>query len=238
MESQENKQHWNELGSSYSKAWFSKAKQFMAAREKGFIQKYFKKTTGNSVLDMGVGNGRIIDAILEVASPETKIDGLDISEKMIEVCTKKFANEARVNRLQLCDVSSSSICYDGPYSFITSIRVLKYNKNWQEMIKKTYAVLNKGGIYVFTIPNANSLNYFSNYYIKDYKTTYRELVAFLERTGFKVMEIRTFTRIPDVFYDMSSNKIYVWVLTRTEVLLDFLFGPRLFGRKFFVAVQK
>lgn len=236
--SDKNKAHWEELGKSYDYVWKSPARKMLSDKEIGFVNFYLAKTTGVKVLDIGIGTGRILTELIKVSPKELEIYGLDISQQMVRVCRNKFKNSNKIKEIKVCDLSKENLCYKDNFDFITAIRVLKYNKNWQEIIKKVYGSLGKNGIFVFTMLNKNSLNKFSRYPIPTYKTDLKEIKIFLGDTGFKILEIRTFTRIPDFFYDLFDNYYWSILLNVQERFLELVFGKNKFGRILFISAIK
>ena len=60
MKIDKNKQHWDKLGIGYSNAWVGKAKQFMSLKEMSFINTFLLRKKPKNILDIGIGNGRIL----------------------------------------------------------------------------------------------------------------------------------------------------------------------------------
>ena len=100
MQRDKNKSHWNELGDKYPRAWEKEAKQWMSQRELNFISDYFRKEN-MVVLDIGSGNGRILDYHLKCGHAK-KIYGIDISEEMVKICKKRFKNNEQVMNVAVC----------------------------------------------------------------------------------------------------------------------------------------
>ena len=126
MQRDKNKSHWNELGDKYPRAWEKEAKQWMSQRELNFISKYFEEED-MAALDIGVGNGRILDHHLRCGYA-SKIYGIDISEEMVRICQNRFRDSEKVISIAVCDISRKEIPFNIKFDFITSIRMLKYNK--------------------------------------------------------------------------------------------------------------
>lgn len=226
------------MNTSYSDVWKSQAKQAMHAKEIGFINRYLHEHKPATILDIGIGTGRILKNLIEHSSGNAKIFGIDVAENMVTASSRKFGQEKKVLHLRVCDLVKDEIPFQENFDFVTAIRVLKYNKNWQKILEKVHKKLNQDGIFIFTMLNNNSLNRFSKYPIPIFKTTKSDLKKILEEKGYEILEIRTFTRIPDIFYDFSDNWLYVKVLMAKENLLALLLGKTLFGRIFFIACKK
>ncbi len=63
--------------------------------EKKFIIENLKNSS--NVLDVGCGDGRIIDGLLSLSLKSMKIFGIDISKDSVALCKKKFAGISNVS---------------------------------------------------------------------------------------------------------------------------------------------
>jgi ubiquinone/menaquinone biosynthesis C-methylase UbiE len=238
----ENKNHWDNLNINYDKVWQSVAKHEMHKKEMAFISYYLKIKKPKTILDIGCGTGRILNNLINYTSPETEIYAIDISEKMVKLCREKFKDEKKIKSVEVVDIAKDQININKNFDFITAIRVLKYNKNWPEILEKIYQQLNPGGIFIFTMPNKNSINRFADRYsswnIPIYRTTPKEIKYILKDIGYKILEIRSFTKIPDFFYDKSTNKFFAKLIIFLEKALEIILGKVFLGRILFLAVEK
>jgi len=240
MESDKNKNHWDKMNVNYSRAWQSKAKQEMSQRELGFINKYLTDYLPRTILDIGVGNGRILDNIVKNSRGQSQIFGLDISENMVNICREKFKNESAVKKIEVCDISREEICFDDNFDLITAIRVLQYNKNWAEILERIFRKLVKGGVCIFTMPNSHSItalrkDTFSEHKIPIRYANKKRMEKILAGIGYRVIEARGFSKIPNIFYDINDNYFYVKSLLRSEKFLEKIFGKSLLSRVLFFA---
>lgn len=84
-----NRDHWDGLGEKYSNVWKSPAKQALSNAELGFVSKHLIGTRVKNVLDIGVGNGRIIDELLK--TPRLKrYEGLILRKIWLRLLAKSF----------------------------------------------------------------------------------------------------------------------------------------------------
>lgn len=243
MYSKENKKYWEDTNINYSKVWQSRGRQEMSKRELNFIDKCLFKYSPRRILDIGMGNGRILENLIKFSSEQAEIFGIDVSEQMVKICREKFKNENKVQQISVCDLSQENICFNENFDFITMIRVLKYNKNWQEMIKKVYDQLNSGGVYIFTMPNKISISYFSGDTFSEKNipilyTSYNELRKILASVDFKLVEFRAFSKMPNFLYHICQNKFYVKSLLFIEKALEIILGKSFLGRELFVVCIK
>jgi ubiquinone/menaquinone biosynthesis C-methylase UbiE len=243
MYAKKNKEYWEKCNINYSKVWEPLGRQEMSKLELNFITKYLLKYSPNRILDVGVGNGRILENLIKFSLKKSKIFGIDVSSQMVNICRNKFNLENKIKKISVCDLSQEDICFEGNFDFITMIRVLKYNKNWEKMIKKVYGKLISGGVYIFTMPNKISISglsgdTFSDKNIPIIYSSQSEIKNILTKFGFKIVEIRAFSKMPNFFYHIFQNKIYVKFLIFIERILDVIFGKAFLGRELFIVCEK
>lgn len=232
--------YWSNIGTSYNNTWKLKTRKEMAKRELGFINYYLEKYEPEKILDIGVGTGRILDNLAKNTSNNTEIYGIDLAEEMVSFCRQKYKKNKKVKLIKTCDISKENINVGNKFDFITAIRVLKYNKNWQEVLKKIYKKLNKRGVLIFTMPNYNSINRFVKHKIPTYRTTVNELKNVLRNTGYEILAIKSFSKLPDILYDYLFPNSYLFAKTIIflEKALELMLGKTLMGRILFIAVIK
>jgi len=233
-----NKEHWNEVGVNYNNSWESYGKKEMSKKETGFIIKYLKKINPTLLLDLGVGTGRILKTLSENTKTNSEIYGLDISSVMVAICKEKFKDNKKIKEIKIRDIANKDNFLKNKFDFITAIRVLKYNENWRLIIKKVYNHLNSGGIFVFTMPNSKSINRFFKGAISMHRTSTKELRKVSAGSGFEILEIRSFTKLPDFFYDISKNLLLAKCTLFVEKILELIFGKIFLGRVLFIAVKR
>lgn len=234
-----NKEHWNDLGGAYSSAWRSKAKQGLSAKETRFIQSYVKAYAPQKILEIGVGNGRILASILSSSPNDCEVYGIDISEKMATYCKNKFAHHKKLKNISVQNISKEPLPDSPTYDFVVAIRVLKYNPDWKTMVGQVASTLKKDGVFVFSQLNKNSISRYGNYEIPTYPTTTQEIKNTLSEYGLSVCEMSSFTRLPDIVYEqMPNSSAYASIVNFSEHLLHTVLGRTLLGRMLFVAAKK
>jgi SAM-dependent methyltransferase len=232
-----NKQYWDNFNKRYSNNWKEAPRVALSGRELGFINKYLNKINANKILDIGVGNGRILQNYIENSGDNTEIYGLDISEKMKAVCEQMFHDEKKIKSIVVCDTSADGICFENTFDFVSAVRVVKYNKNWVKIIENVYKKLNKDGVFVFTMLNKNSISRFADYGVPIYLTNKTEMESILKKNNFEVLEIKSFSKLPAFLY-LINNNFYAKILINIEKLLEKILGKIIFGKEFFIAVRK
>ena len=151
---------------------------------------------------------------------------------------KRFGKNPKIVDLRQLNISNELHKLNKKYQFITAIRTIKYNKNWKSILNGLNTKLAPGGIIVFDMLNKNSLNFFSRYDIPLYRTTKKELKDTLGKANFDLLEIKSLSRIPDYFYEISNNALASRVLFTVERLLTLVFGKTMFGRILYVAAKE
>lgn len=243
MHSNENKNYWEEFNIDYSKVWQTRGRQEMSRRELKFIEKYLLEYSPQRIMDIGVGNGRILEDLIEFSVKDAEIYGIDISAQMVSICQNRFKNVSKIKQIGVCDLSQENNCFDGNFDFVTTIRVLKYNKNWREMMRKIHNQLNPDGIFIFTMPNKMSISSLSKDTFSEQKipilyTSRAELRKVLTDIGFTLVEFHAFSKMPNFLYHICQNKLYVKSLLLVEKVLEIILGKSFLGRELFVVCQK
>ena len=237
--SQSNKKYWDQWNIRYSDVWKTTARQIMSKKETDLISAELKKHKPLSILDIGIGNGRILDILNRNSNAKAKIYGIDISGEMVKICQSKFKNYHKITNLKICDLSSQELPFKNKFDFATSIRVLKYNANWKKMIKRVFNSLNPEGVFIFTMPNKLSVSGLSGDTFSDNNSpiiysNILELKKVTSDTGFSGFEVLAFSKLPNFLYHMSNNRFFVKLLLSTETVLEKILGQSLFGRELFV----
>lgn len=241
--SETNRRYWDRWNKNYSQVWQSPARRIMSRREMSFISSTLRDKKPDMIMDIGIGNGRVLETLSEKSNARAKIYGIDISKEMIKVCLTRFKGNKKIKSLRVCDLSSQDIPFDQSFDFVTAIRVLKYNKNWHSMIRRVFNSLNRGGVFIFTMPNRQSISAFSGDKFSESNTpiiytNMAELRSLSSKIGFSKVEFISFSKLPNFLYHISANNIFVNFLLNAEFILEKLFGKSFLGRELFVICTK
>lgn len=123
-----------------------------------FTKKYIKDNS--KILDAGCGAGKVALDIVK----NNRVEGVDISKKMIELCNKEFINnkidkekyEFRAGNIFKLDFKKES--YDG----IIALGFLEYQNDENKSLKFLYDLLKPNGYLILSGPNNLRLyNYFN-----------------------------------------------------------------------------
>jgi len=209
----------------------------LSHRELDFVGRHLDGANPGRALDVGIGNGRILDFLLS-RTADTVFYGVDFAQAMVDVCRSGFADEARVVELALCDIARAPIPFDAHFDFISAVRVLKYSPNWDEVLGSLVEKLEPSGTLVFSMPNHTSINRFSRpYSVPWYMTTPKDLRARCASLGVPILEMCAFPRFPYIAYQRARGWA-VKPLWSAERVLTAACGDTFLGRELFVAVRK
>jgi SAM-dependent methyltransferase len=232
----ENREHWERIGSDYGLSWDPPAKDWLSREELDFVSRHLP-VAASVVMDVGVGSGRVLERLLE-STANARVFGVDVADSMVTACRTRFALEGRVAALSVCDVSREALPFDINFDFITAIRVLKYSKNWPDVVARLAARLNPGATLVFSMPNRHSISRFSRAYAVPWEaTTPSEIAALCERLGLETVEVVGFSRLPFVVYNVGFSRVVPQSVIAIETLLRKLLGGSFLTRELFVAVK-
>lgn len=242
MNSQGNRDYWNKWNLRYSDVWKSYGRMKMSAKELTFIKNYLDLSRVD-ILDIGVGNGRILAEIIKSSSTDSQIYGVDISESMVEICQDKFKSDPKIKQISVCDLSVEPIPFNPSFDLVTMIRVLKYNQNWPDIISKVINSLGHGGVFIFTMPNKFSISILSGDRFSDNNTPIQhgsisQMREISEINNVKLIEVRGFSKLPNFLYHLSNNHYFVNILLSLEFLLEKILGKAFLGRELFYVIKR
>jgi SAM-dependent methyltransferase len=227
---------WNETGASYDNRWQSTASKALSAMELDYIHRYCERSPGGTVLDIGVGTGRILECLVKQDNTDN-VYGIDLSEEMARHC-RNGVKSGKLKEIEVLDVSVEDIPFDVQFDFMTAVRVLPYCENWEEVLSRVIARLKPGGILVFSMPNRRSINRFTPCPVPIEWATRGQIEQLALNNGVELLAIESLTRLPDVFYHVARGGFSAKALLAVEGWLRKILGKTLLGRFLFVAVRK
>lgn len=231
--------YWNQIGEKYRLTWKKGGRSYISFQEKSFINQAisFLPSTSIKALDLGCGTGRILSILKK--NPKVKsIQAVDGSEEMVNYCQKKFKKPLKIKKIILSDISKKLPFPSESFDLITTIRTIKYNKNWQEILSDCFRLLKKRGILIFDMPNQNSINHFSYCEIPIYKTSEEELRKILKTLGFEILVIKGGPVLPGFFYDHLKDGFLFRIILKTEGIFKRIFGQASLSRYLYLTCQK
>lgn len=117
--------------------------KFWHTNEYPFIEKWCNTLSPGNGLDIGAGSGNNLLCFL---SKGHKVDALDVSEKMLDICKKKYAKYIQQNNLNCIELDICNLpIYERKYDWVLSNRVFSHIKNIDSVIKKISNIIKFGG---------------------------------------------------------------------------------------------
>lgn len=161
--------------------------------------------TGNKILDIGSGNGKLAFAMAE---KKNEVIGLDISKVAITIAQErqKKLNKQLPVVFQHGDARKLSFD-DNTFDFIVSQDLVEHisEDDFKIHLKEVYRVLKPGGRYFFWTPSALRGGSSHGLHIKEY--TVNELVVILKETVFKY-----------TWYDLRFYKVKLLVRVNQSLM--------------------
>lgn len=193
---------------------YSKYKQSYNDEIPDLLNKYFSKKDVLNYLDLGCGDGVLLNALNKKGYFENKkVYAVDLSENRINLVKE-------INKKFVCLVSDAcnvSDIKENSIDFLVSSQVIEHVKNDEIMIKEIYRMLKKDGIaYISTVFKKKYAWYFYRCngqwvldptHVREY-TNEDQLFGILERNNFKIIESRK-TLIKRSVLDFSMKRIGV-----------------------------
>ena len=103
---------------------------------------------GKAVLDLGCGFGEHCKGFIEKGA--SKVVGIDISEKMLEVA-KAENSDPKITYLNMPMEDLETI--DGKFDVVVSSLAIHYVEDFTGLIRNIYNLLNPGGVFVYSQEN-------------------------------------------------------------------------------------
>lgn len=233
--------YWNKIGKSYASEWEHGGRKYVSQQEENFLNYSINSyLPGNHqkimTLDLGMGAGRIL-SILEKNKIINNITGVDLSEEMLDYCKEKFKRSKKITGLTQADISKKLPFSNGSFNLVTSIRAIKYNKNWKDILKEVNRILKKNGIFIFEMPNANSINRLSKIEVSIYKTTLQELKQALQENDFEILKVKGGPVLPGLLYDKIQGRLLNLAMLN-EKFLKMVLGETFLSRFIYIACRK
>jgi ubiquinone/menaquinone biosynthesis C-methylase UbiE len=233
--------YFHNLGRKYQEVALEKTLglKYLSQQELMYIRMFIKHQ--KSILDLGIGTGRITNELLLKKNKVTAIDGAD---SMLEYCSSKFSNFIKSGKLDLIkhDLEKPLPFPDNVYDQIFCIRVFKYVKNWQHCIKETTRVVKKDGVIIIEFSNLCSYESISNQINKLLNIHFHlnqvsEINAEFKKQGFEKTSEMFGPKLPHFVYRLPDSLQLMRFIPNIENLLRIIFG-RFFSRTYICVYQK
>lgn len=104
---------------------------------------------GNSLLDMGCGDGELL---LRLKDKYQEVWGVDIAKPRIGRIQKKIGSQSHIH-VKVADTNQQLDFEDSSFDTITAISLLEHIFDPYHFIKECHRLLNKGGTLIVQVPN-------------------------------------------------------------------------------------
>jgi SAM-dependent methyltransferase len=234
-----NRDHWEQLGARYADNWANPGQRALGDKELSFVIGHLRPGPGQTILDVGIGAGRVLGDFLR-QDRVAAVYGVDAAVAMVAACKARFDGHPKLKKLLVRDIAIDDLPVPANLDFVSAVRILKYNRNWWEIVEAKLAPhLAPGGVLVFSMPNTNSLKWLSRPYAVDYfKTTRKELQQRLPAANLELLEFSGFSKVPDVLYRKARGGLATRSLLAVERGLDRAIGPASLAKELFVAARR
>ncbi|MFT6961599.1 MAG: ubiquinone/menaquinone biosynthesis C-methylase UbiE [Flammeovirgaceae bacterium] len=187
-------QYYNQLASEYDSDRFGNSYgQFIHAQEVNLLSKHIPKSeTEIRILDLGCGTGRL---------SEFATDGLDFSEKMLEIAQSKHPEK----QFHLGSVSETTF-EENTFDFVFCFHVFMHlsEVEIEKSLAEIHRILKPNGIFLFDIPSearrkllgktVEGWHGATSFSVEKLRNEYQEKWNFLEHEGIMFFPIHTFPK--------------------------------------------
>ena len=148
------KKHYDALGANIGREYENERWRKNKYRQRDYTQTllslemHFPKVKVERGLEIGPGTGIWTPFLLEACE---KIDLLDISKRMLNLCRKRFGNQ--ITNYLVGDFESYSFHGKALYDIILSVRSFEYTQDKKNAFKKLFHLLKPGGTLVIVSKN-------------------------------------------------------------------------------------
>jgi ubiquinone/menaquinone biosynthesis C-methylase UbiE len=168
--------------------------------QKQLLANYLMELSGDAkVLELGCGTGRFLPYLINMGY---QLTGIDVSRLMLEKARERVLSEVTAPVVLLHNDADTMPFADAYFDAVYSILVINLIQDYQKTFKEVARVVKPGGLFIFSVPNLNSIYFPAGIYINLRKKTatsnksgYRyshwftrtEISKTLKKTGF-IME--------------------------------------------------
>ncbi len=223
------KDYFNDYAKNYDKLAFNESLGLNYVSDFEISKLYKYKDL--KILDLGFGTGRNSSIL---AKQGCLINGIDISEKMIESGIKKIPKN-KIGKIVVSDLNKKLPFKEG-FDMILCFRVLKYLKNWENVFKESARLLKKNGTFVLEFSNKTSVQSFGAPF-SHYSTFFINQIKLIgKKYNFKVDNIYGGSILPLPLYRKIKTERGIRIIHFFEQMLKF-FKPT-FSRNVIIEFKK
>ena len=151
------------------------------------LQKYFP--AARTLLEVGCGTGFVLHAVRR-ACPRLEITGAELSRAGLDVAAQRLPG------VELLQLDARNLPFDDEFDVVGAFDVLEHIEEDEEVLASIYRATRAGGGVLLTVPQHPRLwSAFDDYSHHRRRYTRSELVAKVERAGFRVVRATSFVSL-------------------------------------------
>jgi ubiquinone/menaquinone biosynthesis C-methylase UbiE len=182
-------------------------------RELEYLKKYVFR--GDSVLDIGCGNGRLVDLL---GDTDIEYTGVDFSKELIAIAQSTRGTKGTFLKADALALPFEDSSFDVVYS-VAVLHHIPSQENRKQFVREAFRVLKPGGVCVFTVWNIAQVKFLKTHILHGLKK-----IAGISELDFG-----------DVIISFGKQKRQRYVHTFTKRSLQHLFGENGFSN---ISVQE
>jgi ubiquinone/menaquinone biosynthesis C-methylase UbiE len=170
----------------------------------------YKKFKGKKVLDVGCGNGYVLN---KYALEGAEVFGIDITQIAVDICKKRFDIYGLKGNFQIGSAEDLPF-EDETFDCVCSMGVLHHTPNTEKAVKEIYRVLKKGGRLILMFYHRNSAWYRIKMPIQKIFTgqNIQVLVNEVDGVGNPKGDVYSKSELSRLLCDFSSREMFVGLL--------------------------
>jgi ubiquinone/menaquinone biosynthesis C-methylase UbiE len=143
----------NEAQKYDDKRWSNSSGQYTREVQLEIVRGMVGSVSASKILEIGPGTGRFTSMLMDKAKSVT---ALDISSQMLRKLEEKVVDSGNKMETVVGDARNMPFS-DNSFDCIVSINAISHIPNYEELVSECSRVIQKGGEFIFNIPNLFSL---------------------------------------------------------------------------------
>lgn len=148
----------NDIASKFENEIIKGWEQLYKEKRKRLFKKFESFFTGESALEIGVGNGEFSQFIIEKFNKVTFVDGSKVALENLKTILKE--NKIENKEIEFVESLVENLNLDKKFDNIFLTHILEHLKYPIKVLKKLKQFLSKNGNIYISVPNANSIHRF------------------------------------------------------------------------------